>query len=326
MTNEKVINIIDFASRKEKQKNTLRKAGSVSFFLGLFAICFIMFNMFPLIYGIIMAFSEFSQKSIYPQGFVGFDNFTKIFSNAVLKKDFWGAIGRTLAFAAIVVPLSIIIPLGLALLINTKVKGYKFFRACIYLPTIFPLTATGLILIRMFGYQYGFINNFFNIQVDWLTDKMHTWFMILLLCLWTGIGGNFLILCAGLENVDKTLYEASNVDGCNKFSKFIHVTLPGISSQLFLCIFSTLTGYMNLYGQIYILANNNPHLGEMKTAIYVIQDMLRGSSRSLGYASAMAILLGLIIMSIALVQFIVSKERKGGNAHEKAFIDWKKMR
>lgn len=320
------ISLIEYATKKEKTRSLARKTGAVSFFLGPYGICFIMFFLFPFVFGIIMSLCSFDGTSMFPSKFVGFSNYQKLFSENILSRNFWSSVWTTVKFDLIIVPLSILIPLGLALLINMKPPGYKIFRAAIYLPGIFPLTATGLILLKMFSYQNGYINNLFNINVDWFGNTTTAWLMVGLLCVWCGIGGNFIILCAGLENVDKTLYEAANVDGCSSFKKFLHVTLPAIQPQLFICIFTTFIGYMNLYGQLFILTSNTPDQNAMKSAVYRIQDLLMGSSKTYGYAASMGICLGLIIIVIAIVQLILSNERKGGNKHEKGFMDWKKSR
>ena len=321
----KEIDLLQYAAHKEAVKNTTRKGLNVAAFLGPYTICFAMFFVFPLILGIIIAFSGFNGKSIMPTSFVGFDNFKVIFTNKIVARDFWNSVWTTIKFCLAIVPLSILIPLGLALLINTKCKGYKLFRALIYVPGIFPLTATGLILLRMFGYQYGWINNFFHLTVDWFGDFYATWFMVGFFCIWCGIGGNFIILCAGLENVDKTLYEAANVDGCSAWHKFWHVTIPGIRSQLFLVLFTTFIGYMNVYGQLYILASDNSN-PSFRSAVYRIQNILMGSSKGYGYAAAMGLMLGLIIIVIAVIQLRLDKERKVGHKLKDEFDAWKANR
>lgn len=320
------VSLIEFASKKEKQRSLAKKAGSVSFFLGPYGICFVMFFVFPLVFGIIMSLCSFDGTSMYPSKFVGLSNYQKLFTGNVLSRDFWNSVWITIKFDLIIVPLSILIPLGLALLINIKPPGYKFFRACIYLPGIFPLTATGLILLKMFSYRNGFINNLFNISVDWFGNTSTAWFMVGLLCIWCGIGGNFIILCAGLENVDKSLYEAADVDGCSSWKKFLHVTLPAIEPQLFMCLFTTFIGYMNLYGQLFILTSNTPDQNAMKSAVYKIQDLLMGSAKTYGYAASMGICLGMIIIVVAIIQLLLSKERKGGNKREKGYLAWKKSK
>lgn len=319
----KEVNLLEYANLKEARKNTARKGLSVATFLGPYTITFFMFFVFPLLLGIVIAFSGFDGRTMFPTSFVGLKNFVVIFTNKVVARDFWNSVWTTIKFCLCIVPLSIVIPLGLALLINTKVVGYKVFRALIYVPSIFPLTATGLILLRMFGYQYGWVNNFFNISIDWFGDVYATWFMVGFFCLWTGIGGNFIILCAGLENVDKTLYEAADMDGCNAWDKFKFVTLPGIKSQLFLVLFTTFIGYMNLYGQLFILASDNSD-PRLRSAVYRIQNILTSSSKGYGYAAAMGIMLGLITIVISIIQLQLDKEGKEGTKYKDEFSAWKK--
>ncbi len=322
-----LVDIRRYAEKQEKRKSGLRKMLSVGGFLGPYTVSFLLFFVFPLVLGIVMAFGEFSPKSFFPTSVGTLKNFKVLFGDTAIARDFWNSVSTTVKFAVCIVPLSILIPLGLALLINMKPKGYKFFRAAIYVPGIFPLTATGLILMRMFDSHYGWINSVFNLSTDWFGEVAACWFMIGLLCLWCGIGGNFIIMCAALENVDKTLYEAANMDGCSKWKKFWHVTFPGIRPQLFLILFTCFTSYMNVYGQIYILGSNNPDLGSMKSAVYRIQDILAGSNpRAFGYAAAMGLCLGVIIIAIAVVQMICNRERKGGNKHAEQFRQWKENR
>lgn len=315
----------EYAESKEKKKRLVRKAGAISFFLGPYGICFLMFFVFPFVFGIIISFCEFDGKSLFPSEFVGFENYIKVFTNRVLIKDFWSSVWYTFRFAMIIVPLCMVIPLGLALIINIKPPMYKFFRACIYLPGIFPLTSTGLILLRMFSYHNGWVNSFLGLSIDWFGNTGTAWFMVGLFCVWCGIGGNFIIFCAGLENVDKSLFEASQIDGASKWQKFKYVTLPGIKPQLVMCLFTTLIGYMGLYGQNFILLSNTPDQDAIKTAIFRIQDLLLGSSKTYGLAAAMAVCLGIIIAVITAIQMTVTRERKAGNAHAKAFVAWKEQ-
>lgn len=327
MKTEKLVDIRDYAEQKERRKSKIRKAVSVGGFLGPYTISFLMFFVFPLVFGIVMSFSKFSSKSFLPDEVGTLDNYKVLFGNTAIARDFWNSVLTTLKFCAVIVPLSILIPLGLALLINLKPPGYKFFRAAIYVPGIFPLTATGLILMRLFDSHYGWINSVFNLTTDWFGEVGSCWFMIGFFCIWCGIGGNFIIFCAGLENVDKSLYEAANVDGCSPWKKFLHVTLPGIRPQIFLTLFTTLIGYMNVYGQIYILGSNNPDLDKMKSAVYRIQDLLAGSnSRAFGYAAAMGICLGIIIVMISTVQLVTDRDKKGGNKRVTQFTEWKESK
>ncbi|MFA5235755.1 MAG: sugar ABC transporter permease [Bacilli bacterium] len=315
-----------YALNVERQKNKRQKLVLLGVFLLPYAIAFIMFFVYPLINGIYISFFKFDGQSLFPTKFVGFDNYVTLFTNRVMLKHFWGSFGNTILFSLVVVPLTILIPLGLALLINIKPPLYKTFRSALYIPTIFPLTATGLILLRMFDRQSGFINAFFALDVDWFGQVNLAWLMVLIFCVWGGIGGNLIIFSAGLQNVDKTLYEAAKVDGCSPLRRFFQVTLPGIKPQLILCIFTTMVGYMNLYGQNLILTSNTPDQNAVKTAVFIIQEQLLGSSKLFGLAAAMGIMLGIYVMIITSIQLILSRDKKGGHRYENAYVAYEQSR
>ena len=215
----------------------------------------------------------------------------------------------------------------LALLINKKPFGYKLYRAIIYLPGIFPITATGVIFLNMFNNEYGFINNVLNLNINWLQNPTTVWILIIVFCVWGGIGTNFVIFSAALQNVDKTLYEASSIDGCSKFRQNFDITFPQIKNQMIVCLFTTVCGYMNLYGQCYILgAYVQPH-DAVYTVIYMIQNHLKGTNFAVyGMVSAMAICLGFFIALISIIQMYITREKKGGNKYAKEFVAFKKLR
>ena len=318
-----------FTARKEKSKTKVRKAGALAFFLGPYAICFAMFFVFPLVFGLIMSFCEFGKGSVWPTGVVDpfFSNYDKVF-NSIVGRDFFNGLKNTVLFGLVIVPLGMIVPLIFAILISIKPPCYKLFRTLIYLPGIFPITATGLILMRMFATNNGFINTVFSAEIDWLGNAMSAWVVIGIFCLWGNIGGNFIIFSAALENVDKTLYEASRIDGAGWWHKFKYVTLPGIKPQLTMCLFTTIIGYMNLFGQNFILTSNTPDQKGVSTAISVIQGLLTNNTygtKIYGIVAAMAIVLGMIIAFISAIQMIVTRDRKGGNKREKAYLAWKKL-
>lgn len=315
-----------YVEKKERSKKKVKNGLSLGFFLGPYAICFAMFFVFPLVYGLIISFFKFDGKSMFPSEFVDIQNYIDIFTKNKFLREFWPALKRTIVFDLIIVPICLVVPLGLAMIINVKPPGYKVFRCLIYLPGIFPLTATGLILLKMFAYRNGFINNVFDVSIDWFAgDPMNAWFMVGLFCVWGGIGGNFIILTAALENVDKSLYEASKMDGANAWHRFLNVTLPGIRPQLTMCLFTTLIGYMNLYGQTFILLGGSS-MEETLTAVYVIQNLLLSGTKAYGYAASLSIILGSIIGCMSAIQMFATRDRKGGNKHAKAFLAWKESR
>lgn len=317
---KRLTTVNDYAFKRSKRNDFFSRYGMAILFLAPFMIFFLVFTIYPLFYGIYMSLFKYSIADPSASEWRGLQNFITIMSNPDNQycKDFWEAMGNTVAFAVVIVPLAIIIPLFMAICINAKPKGYKIFRAVLYLPSVLPVSASGVIFIALFGYQFGYINQWFGTSIDWLNgDPMYAWFVILLLCLWGGWGGNFIILNAGLKNIDKSLYEAADVDGCTGIRRALHITVPAIKPQLILCIFNTIIGYFGLYGQVYVLTNGGPITettdhGTM-TIMWYLQNLINngGSYSVYGMVSAMGLILGLIIGAVTAVQLILTRDRKG---------------
>ena len=253
-------------------------------------------------------------------------------------------------FSVIMVPIAIILPLFLAILINQKPAGYKLFRALIYMPSIVPLTAAGTIftLLFMSKSQHGVLAEFFGIDIMWFIDNwfsftlfgqqvdiVYAWIPIFFMCLWGGWGGNFIILSAGLQNVPKHLYEAADIDGCSSFRKILNVTIPGIKPQLVLCLFTTILGYLGLYGQNYVLSGGGPSIaaiasmpagGKTSTLMYFIQDIvannLQFKSSLYGLGAAASLVFALFAGIISGIQMYITREKKTGTKISEAYNKW----
>lgn len=318
----------EYSRREARLTSLFRKYGLVLLFTLPYFVMFGLFFLYPFVKGLIMSLYKYNYANPAENEWRGFQNFYKILFDAESSyfQDFWSSLGRTVTVNLVLVPLCILIPLLLAYLVNTKPWGYKWYRAIIYLPGIFPLTATGVIFLNLFNYQYGFVNSLFGTDVNWLLNPETTWVVIVLFCIWGGIGTNFVIFSAGLQGIDKSLFEAGAIDGANKLQQVLCISLPQIKNQLIIGLFTTITGYMNLYGQNYILGAFTQPQKDIYTVIYVIQNQLMGTRYEVyGMVSAMAICLGLFIGLFTGLQMFVTRERKGGHRHAKAFLAFQKQ-
>lgn len=333
MAKQSLTTVSEYALNRSKRMDFFRRYSLALIFILPHLIFFLVFCVYPLFYGIWMSLWKYSIADPSKNEWRGLQNFITILFNSENKyhQDFWYAMSNTVKFVVIIVPLSIIIPLFIAICVNAKPKGYKLFRALIYLPSILPVSASGVIFTALFGFLFGYINQWFGISVDWLnSDPKLAWFVILLLCLWGGWGGNFVIFNAGLKNVDTSLYEAAAIDGCTGIRRAMAVTFPAIKPQLVLCIFNTILGYFGLYGQVYVLTNAGPISGSVDhstmTVMWYLQNLINnGNFAVYGMVSAMGLILGLIIGVITAVQLIVTRERKSGNKHSKEFAAYQKQ-
>ena len=323
----------EYALKRSKRSDFYRRYGVAFLFLAPFLFFFLLFCLYPLFYGIVMSLMKYSISDPSQNEWRGFQNFITILSNSnsVYNINFWYSMKNTVLFAIIIVPLNVISALVLALLINAKPYGYKFFRAIIYLPSVLPVSASGAIFISLFGTNFGYVNQWLGTTIDWLnSDPILAWFIILLLCLWGGFGSNFIILNAGLKNVDKSVLEAESVDGCTGFKKVLKVMLPIIKPQLVLCIFTTIIGYFGLYGQVYVLTNGGPNINVVgsnynstMTIMWYLQSLINSTNFEIyGMVSAMGLTLGVFIGLITGLQLFLMRDKKSGTKISKRYAKY----
>ncbi len=350
---EKTIVLEQYAKQRSRTVGLLRKYGITAVFLLPYLLAFIIFFVLPLFYGIYISMTNFQYGKPGVESFNSFAWFKMIFNKSYMPgiyKSFWLAFGHTLMFSIIMVPIAILLPLGLAIIINIKSPGYKLFRALIYMPSIVPLTASGTIftLLFMSKSQNGLLAEFFGIDIMWFVDTwfsfnffgekieiVYAWIPIFFMCLWGGWGGNFIILSAGLQNVPKHLYEAASIDGCSAWKKILNVTIPGIKPQLVLCLFTTILGYLGLYGQNYVLSGGGPSIaaiasmpagGKTSTLMYFIQDIvannLQFKSSLYGLGAAASLVFALFAGIISGIQMYITREKKTGTKISEAYNKW----
>ena len=349
----KTIVLEEYAKQRSKRIGLVKKYGVTSIFLLPYLTAFIVFFLVPLFYGIYISLTNFQYGKPGLENFNDFMWFKMIFDKSYMPgiyNSFWLAFVHTIMFAVIMVPIAILVPLGLAILVNKKPPGYKLFRALIYMPSIVPLTASGTIftLLFMSKSQNGLLAEFFGIDIKWFIDTWfsfdlfgqeveiaYAWIPIFFMCLWGGWGGNFLILSAGLQNVPGHLYEAADIDGCSSWKKILNVTIPGIKPQLVLCMFTTILGYMGLYGQNYVLSGGGPAIsqiasmpagGKTSTLLYFIQDLvannLQFKSSLYGLGAAASLVFALFAGIISGIQMYVTREKKSGTKISEAYDKW----
>lgn len=344
----------EYAKTRSRRIGTLKKYGITILFLLPFMLAFLVFFVTPLIYGIYISMTNFKYGSPGNATYNSFKWYRMLFDKGyktLIFKSFWTAFLHSFTFSVIMVPIAVLLPLGLAILVNIKPPGYKLFRALIYMPSIVPLTAAGSIFMMLFlpKNEHGLLAELFNINIQWFIDSIfktsigsfkidvaYAWVPIFLMCLWGGWGGNFIILSAGLQNVPRSLYEASSIDGCSPWKKVLHVTIPGIKGQLVLCLFTTIIGYLGLYGQNYVLANGTlatspvPGGSKISTVIYFIQDIAANNpnfrASFYGLAAAASLVFALCVGVISGIQMYCTRDRKTGTRISEEYIKWDRIR
>lgn len=265
------------------------------FILPYFAL-FCIFSLTPVIMSIVLSFCEWDYTSDLE--FVGFKNFELIFDlESLTGSEFWNSVGHTVLFVVIQMPILILIPFLISVLLNRKLKGFKFYRALIYLPAIFSISTVSIIFFVLLDSNMGIVNKMFGSDIPWLTDQPYQWISIFLLSTWWGIGGNMVLFTAGLQDIPKELYEAAEIDGCNKLQQVRYVTLPGLKNTFTYVMTMTILSCFNVMGQPMMLT---PGEESTEVAIQYIYNTAFGGWK-LGRASAMSIMMALIMFIFSLI-------------------------
>jgi len=289
------------------KKRYLYEALSGYAFVLPFIISISIFLIGPLIYAFIISFKEFSFLNPAINKWVGFANYIKLFSDPTFKK----ALLNTTIYSIGVVPTQLIVALILALVVNSDIKGKTFFRVAYYIPTVTSTVAVSVIFLYLFKAD-GLINAMlakFAIQgPTWFNDVRFALPSIMMMAIWSSVGNYMVIFLAGLQDIPTELYEAAEVDGANKFQRFLKITLPMLRPIMFFNLVMSLIGTFQVFDQAYVVSQGTG--GPLDATMTVVLDIYRTGFRdfNMGYASAMAFVLFVIILILTLIQRKLFKE------------------
>jgi multiple sugar transport system permease protein len=305
--------VVDSAAAGERARAVARRrrgrreTRAALLFISPWIVGFLVFTAWPVLNSAYLSLTDYDV--INDPSFVGLDNYRRLFEDEKIAL----ALGNTFFYAAIQVPLYIVVSLGLAMLLNQAGRAAGFFRTAFYLPNMTPPVAVGVLLLLVFNGQNGLINEvlgFFGIDgPNWTTDQNWIKPAIILTSLWS-VGSSVIILLAALRNVPQELYDAARVDGANAWQRTVKITIPMISGALFfvfivnsIAAFQTFTeAYTAFFGSGNTTYSNDAALFYV---IYLFQQAFE--FLNMGYASAMAWVLFVIILIITLIQLKVSK-------------------
>jgi multiple sugar transport system permease protein len=266
-------------------------------------IGFAVFVAYPICASLYYSFCAYD--AIRPPHWVGLQNFQRLFTEDDL---FWKSLWNTLYMVVVGLPVSLAASLGIALLLNQKLRGISFYRTLYYLPSITPVIATSILWLWLLNPEVGLINIVlmklgFAHPPAWLTDPHWAKPALILMGVW-GAGGGMVIYLAALQDVPVPLYEAASLDGANTLQQFRHVTLPMLSPVILFNLIMGLIGSFQYFTQAYVMTNGGP---QDSTTFYALHLFNRAFlDFKMGYASAMAWILFLITLACALLVFRTS--------------------
>lgn len=253
-----------------------------------------------------LSFFDFSH-SIYQPEFAGLDNYIKLFKSPIFYKVLW----NTFLYLFVAVPILAIFPLFIAILINQKIRGVTLYKILIYLPVIVSIVVAAIAFKWLYADQ-GILNYLVTAMggkaIGWLTDPNWALYSVILVTIWKGIGYYMIIYLAALMSVPKELYEACDIDGANFFTKHMTVTIPHIMPTIALVTTISAISAMKVFAEIYVMTKGGP-LNSSKTIVYYIYERAF-ENLDLGYASAMAVVLLVIVMAFSLINIFCFERNK----------------
>ena len=286
----------------------MRRSGVFGWALAAPALAVIaVFFAVPVASGLALSLTDFDLYALADLStlrFVGLDNYVRLLRTPL----FWQALGNTLYFVAVGVPVSIGLSLGAALLLDSRfAKWQGFFRTALFAPVVTTVVAVAVIWRYLLHTRYGLINQALAglgiDPVDWLGDPHWSMPAIILFAAWKNFGYNMIILLAALQAVPREIYESARVDGAGPMRQFTDLTFPMLTPTLVMVGIMTLAGYFQLFAEPYVMTQGGP----LRSTVSVLYFMYEEGFRwwNLGYASAVAFMLFLIIfvVSAGLLRF-----------------------
>ena len=264
-----------------------------------------LFTFLPILASIALAF--FRWDIITDPQFVGLDNFAQIAADPTIRVSFL----NTIVFVIIAVTLQLALALGLAVLVNTKMPALlrSFFRSVLFFPLILSAASVSIIMSYLFNENFGLVNHFLNMlgigNVAWLTSPQGAMVVVVLVYVWQNFGFSFLLFLGGLASIPKEVYEAAQVDGATSWRQFWRITFPLVSPTTLVASVMAIISALQIFDQPYVLTRGGPG-DSTRTAVMVIYESAF-KQLEFGKASAIGIVLTILIMLVTALQFRLSR-------------------
>jgi multiple sugar transport system permease protein len=275
-------------------------------FLAPWLAGFLVFLALPMALSLYYSLCDYAvTRSDAPVVFRGLNNYHELMGDPL----FWRALANTLYYAAMALPAGMLVSLGMALLLNMRIKGQGLYRTIVFLPSLAPVVVSAMIWLWLFNTHDGLINHVLRLAhlpaPAWLADERWAMPALALMSLW-GVGHTAVIYLAGLQDVPRELYEAADIDGASAWQRLRHVTLPMISPVIFFNLVIAVIGVLQVFAIPQIMTGGGPKHATYFYVMYLYDNAF--SYMRMGYASAMAWILLLLILALTALAFWSSKK------------------
>ncbi|VXA96990.1 Sugar ABC transporter permease [Bacillus sp. 349Y] len=269
-------------------------------------VLFTIFFAWPGILGVYYSFTDYTGISA---SFIGLDNYIQLFQD----KSFYKSLGRTILYTAVGVPLLYAFSLLISVLLVSKfTKGKSVAKVIFFFPWLISSIVTGVIFRWLFGESFGFVNFVLSLMgmvpVGWSSDGNMAFILVLFATVWMGTAFNMLLMISALVNIPQSYYEAADIDGASGWQKFIHVTLPSLKPTSFMVILLSVIHLMKEFPMVQALNNGGPGTDNTFLVQYIYQTGF--DQRNIGYASAVSMVLFVILLLFAIINLKVEERSK----------------
>lgn len=259
---------------------------------------FILFTAGPMIASVWLSMTDY--EILRPVSFIGLANFARSAHDPLFFKSLW----NTAFYTGLYVPLHLLTALLMAMLLNIKVRGLGAYRVIFYIPSIMPAVANAFLWMWIFNPNYGLANALLDIfglpPQKWLFDEAMAKPSFVIMGLW-GLGSAMIVFLAGLQGIDPVLYEAAEIDGANAWTRFWRITIPMLTPVLFFNLIIGIIGSFQVFTTAYIATNGGPNNATLFYVLYIYRQGWEFAR--MGYASALAWVLFVIVLLATLLQF-----------------------
>lgn len=282
---------------KENKNNSFKISEKtiMSLFLVPSVLGCLIFIFAPSLFSFLLSFTEWDL--IGEIKFAGFDNYSELLSSY----DFWLIFKNTIWYAFCVTIFSVLIPLILAAILNSEIKGKEFFKTAYFIPFITPMIVIAMIWQWIFDPNIGFVNSLFKLNIKWLYDTNFAMFVLILVSVWKLIGYNTVIFLSAFSALNTQIFEAANIDGAGKTRTFFHITVPLLTPTIFFVVLITTISSFQVFDLIYLMTNGGPENSTNVLVYWLYSNAFE--LFDIGKASAIAYILFIFIFILTIIQW-----------------------
>jgi multiple sugar transport system permease protein len=309
--------VLAYKRRRREYGYRRREIGAAMVFLSPWIIGFAVFVGGPIFFSILFSFMRYDVLT--PARYDGIHNYRELLSDSVFYQSLWNTLVMLIR-----IPLGMAVALAIALLLNRSIRAIGFYRTAFYMPAILPMVASSLLWIWLFNPTQGLFNGIIGWLIDtrvahwierafnfhfilplWLQDPAWSKPSLIIMSLWTA-GAGMIIWLAGLQSIPPQLYEAASIDGAGAWRRFTSVTIPMLTPYILFNLIVGLIGTMQIFGEAYVMTAGGPQDSTLFYAYYLFKQAFQYFR--MGYASALAWVLFLIVLILTVVQLWLSKK------------------